>query len=830
MYRAFRLGVRLAWRDWRSGELGILLAALVVAVASSASIHLLGDRVTRTLTARAAEFIAGDLAVRSHHTLDETWITQSQELGLRHTQALEFSSVLMENDEILLVGVKAVSSGYPLRGQVKSSSGDGAPEVSASGTPEPGTVWVESRVLGTLGLAVGSEVTLGQTKLRIARILTHEPDRRGDLYSLSPRVLMNLEDVAASGIVQPGSHLHHYAMFAGPEDGIRRFKAWLKPRLRPGTHILDVHEDRPEMGTALNRAQRYLGMSTVMVVVIAGVAIALSARRYTERHFDTTAMLRCLGARRRDIWIVYGTVFLGVGMFGALLGAFLGYLAQEGLAWLFAHILPHYLLAPGPEGLLLAAATGLWILAGFALPPLLRLQRMAPLRVLRRDLTPYPSSAWIVYGLAFLVLAVLLWRYTGDVGLIAAILGGMALTLLFYLVVARLLLHWVRHWARSRALCWRLGVHNLLRRPNLAVAQILGFGLAISAMLVSGIVRTELMFEWKRQLPEDAPNYFALNLQESEVAKFREFLAQESIAASTLYPIVRGRLLQVDGRDVRTLAPRDSQAEAAIDRELSLTWSGKLPADNRITAGRWWSSSIPNRVSVEEKLAHQLKIKVGSRLRFQVAGTTVDAAVESLRSVRWDSLTPNFFMMFSPGSLADQPRTYLTSFYLAPERNAVLHRMIKTFPAITLLDVNSLLRQFQSILQQVTLAVEFVLAFALVAGFTVLFAAVRTTSEERIQEDALLRSMGASRRLLRLIQWIEFSVLGTVAGLFAAASAEVIGMLVFSRVMDLEAHFHPVIWIATPALGMLVIGIAGWWCVRKVVAASPLQVLREVSF
>jgi putative ABC transport system permease protein len=830
MYRNIRLGVRLAWRDWRSGELGILLAALVVAVASSASIHLLGDRVTRTLTARAAEFIAGDLAVRSHHPLDETWITKSRELGLRHTQALEFSSVLMENEEILLVGVKAVSSGYPLRGDVRTSLGDAASEASASGTPEPGTVWVEARVLGTLGLAVGSEITLGQAKLRIARILTHEPDRRGDLYSLSPRVLMNLEDVAASGIVQPGSHLHHYAMFAGSEDAVRRFKAWLKLRLQPGTRILDVHEDRPEMGTALNRAQRYLGMSTVMVVVIAGVAIALSARRYTERHFDTTAMLRCLGARQRDTWIVYGTVFLCAGMFGALLGALLGYLAQEGLAWLFAQILPHHLLAPGPEGLLLAAATGIWILAGFALPPLLRLGRMAPLRVLRRDLVPYPSSAWAVYGLAFLVLAVLLWRYTGDVGLIVAILGGTALTLLLYLLLARFSLHWVRRWVRSRALCWRLGVHNLLRRPNLAVAQILGFGLAITAMLVSGIVRTELMSEWKRQLPEDAPNYFALNLQEGELARFREFLAQESIAASALYPIVRGRLLQVDGRDVRTLAPRDSQAEAAIDRELSLTWSGELPADNRITAGRWWSSGLPNRVSVEEKLAQQLKITVGSSLRFHVAGSTLDAVVESLRSVRWDSLTPNFFMMFSPGSLADQPRTYLTSFYLAPERNAVLHRMIKTFPAITLLDVNSLLRQFQSILQQVTLAVEFVLAFALVAGFTVLFAAVRTTTEERIREDALLRSMGASRRLLGISQSIEFGVLGAMAGLFAAASAEAIGMLVFSRVMDLEAHFHPAIWLATPALGILVIGAAGRWCVRRVVAASPLQVLRELPF
>ncbi|MDD2767392.1 MAG: ABC transporter permease [Methylococcus sp.] len=824
----FRLALRLAKRDWRGGELSILLTALAIAVAATAAIHLFGDRLARTMVEHAAEFIAGDLTVTSHRQLPDEWRTEARALGLRDTASVEFPSVLMENHQILLGGIKAVSAGYPLRGEVRTRAADTAAEQTAQTVPVAGTVWVEQRVLGTLGLGVGSPLTVGSAQLRIARILSHEPDRRGDLYSLSPRVLMNLDDLPATRVIQPGSRVHRYAMFAGDETTVRRFKTWLKPRLERGDRLLDVHEDRPEVGGALDRAERYLGMASVMVVLIAGVAIGMSARRYTERHYDTTALLKCLGAGKRDIFVIYVLILSVLGLPVAMLGSALGYLAQAALAQAIAGLLPHSLAQPGWEGVLLAPLTGLVILAGFALPPLLGLTHMAPLRVLRRDLAPNPPGAWLSQGFALAALGALLLRPARDPVLVLLILGGGVLILFGFRLWIGGMLKLVPRLMRNRNLTWRLGFHNLLRRPQLVSFQVIGFGLALAAMLIAYIVQSELVMEWKHQLPDDAPNFFALNLQEDEIERFRQFLDTEKLVGSRLYPIVRGRLVRVDGVDVRRLAAKDSQAEAAIERDLSLTWSDSLPPDNHVVEGRWGASGL-GRVSVEQKLAGELGIRPGARLAFDVAGKPVEAVVDSLRNVRWDSMTPNFYVIFSPGSLQDQPRTYLTSFYVPPQRTEALNALVKAFPAMTLLDVDALLKQFQSILQQVTLAVEAVLGFAVFAGFTVLFGAVHATANERMKEDTLLRAIGAEAALLRRSQWIEFAVLGALAGLMAVVAAEVIAAVVFSQVMHMAPHFHGWLWIAAPLTGALSIGWAGTWSVRRAVNARPADVLRELA-
>jgi putative ABC transport system permease protein len=826
--RNCRLAWRLARRDWRSGELGLLFAALVIAVAATAATQLFSDRLARTMVDHAAEFIAGDLALASHRKIPPEWIGQSETLGLKHAASVEFPSVLMENGQILLGGIKAVSPAYPLRGELRTRSGETADERPAGGIPQPGTVWVESRVLGTLGLAIGAPLTVGSAQFRIKRLLTHEPDRRGDLYSLSPRVIMNLGDLPATRVVQPGSRVHYYDMFAGEDAAVRRFKTWLKPHLQRGDRLLDVHEDRPEVGTALNRAERYLGMASVMVVLIAGVAIGMSAWRYTERHSDATALLKCMGAGKSDILSIYALVLLSVGLPGTVLGSAVGYLVQAGIARSVAGLLPHSLAQPGLEGLLAAPLMGLVVLAGFAFPPLLGLMRVPPLRVLRRDLGSTPPSVWLSLGFAILALGTLLLRSARDPALVALIVTGGAAALAGFRLCLGGILRLLPALLKQRPLSWRLGLHNLLRRQRLASFQIMGFGLAMAAMLISYVVQNELVSEWKRQLPENAPNYFALNLQEAELERFRQSLAAESVESGELYPIVRGRLISVDGVDARKLAPKDSQAEAAIERDLSLTWSEAPPSGNRIVQGRWWSGA-PQRVSVEEKLAAELGIRTGTRLAFDVAGARVEATVESIRSVRWDTMTPNFYVIFSPGSLLDQPRTYLTSFHVPPGRSAALNALVKAFPGITLLEVDALLKQFQSILRQVTLAVQVVLGFAVVAGFTVLIGAVHATAEERMRDDALLRAIGAEAPLLKASQWIEFASLGFLAGILAAVCTELVSAAVFSRVMNLIPQAHPWLWLIAPCLGAMSVGLAGQWSVRRVVDTSPNDVLRDLS-
>jgi putative ABC transport system permease protein len=827
MDKLFKLAFKLVARDWRSGELTILAAALFIAVAASTAVSLLGDRLNRTMALQAAEFLGADLSVSGHQPPAAEWEAAAAELGLQRSQTAEFASVLIENDELLLVGVKAVAEGYPLRGAVKTTLGELDAAEEAHAIPAPGEAWVEPRVLSALKVDLGGTITVGEKPLRVTRILTHEPDRRGDLYSLSPRVLINSADIEATRIIQPGSHVHYYALFAGPEKPLRQFKNWLKPRLHPGQRITDIHEDRPELGNALSRAERYLGLTSIAVVLIAGVAIAMSARRYTERHFDMTAMLKCLGARERDVLGIYLLQFAIVGVLGSALGCAAGYGLQAGVVYLIRNLLPHSLAQPGLFSLLFGTGAGLLILFGFALPPILRLKRLPPLRVLRRDLEPLPSSAWLVFGVAALTLAALLWRYTEDWKMTVTVLaiGGAAVAAFSLLGLS--LLSFGKLLVPHVPLAMRFGLQHLTRRPRLGVSQILAFAVTLVAMQVSVLVRTELLQEWQRQLPEDTPNHFALNLFDTDLDRFREFLKNEGIRSSEFYPIVRGRLTAVNGRDVFQIVSKESRAEGAINRELSLTWSGKVPPDNRIAAGQWWDSASAG-VSVEKELAASLGVDVGDRLNFNIGGQDLTATVTSLRTVRWDTMAPNFFMIFSPGTLDQSPHTWLTSFYLPPGQKPALARLAKAFPGVTILEVDRLLKQFQSILQQVTRAIEFVLALALAAGFTVLFAAVRATLDERIYEDVLLRTMGAGRKLLRRAQWVEFSALGLLAGILASAIAEIIAWILFSRVFDLAYRFHWEAWLATPFLGALAVGLAGYWNTRTVVRNSPMRVLREL--
>ncbi|MGZ8245632.1 ABC transporter permease [Methylomagnum sp.] len=831
MGNLLKLAFKLAARDWRSGELTILVAALCIAVAASTAVSLLGDRLTRTMNLQAAEFLGADLSVNGHQPPPHEWFDQARTLGLQTSQTSEFSSVLVEGDELLLVGVKAVTAGYPLRGAVKTTVGDLAADAETHAIPAPGEAWVEPRVLSSLGMPLGGEITVGEKPLRVTQLVTHEPDRRGDLYSLSPRVMMNEADLEATHVIQPGSHVHYYALFAGPEKPLLELKRWIKPHIQPGQRITDIHEDRPELGNALTRAERYLGLTSIAVVLIAGVAIAMSARRYTERHFDMTAMLKCLGAREREVLGVYLLQFTLIGLAGSVTGCAIGYGLQEGVVYFIRALLPHSLVEPGLFALLFGTGTGLLILFGFALPPILRLKRLPPLRVLRRDLEPLPSSAWLVYGVATLALAALLWRYTQDWKMTATVLaiGGASVALFSLLGLS--LLSLARRLVPHVPLAVRFGLQHLTRRPRLGVSQILAFGITLVAMQVSLLVRTELLQEWQRQLPEDTPNHFALNLFDADLARFREFLKNEAIPSQPLYPIVRGRLVTVNGKDVFQIVSKDSRAEGAINRELSLTWSDKLPPDNRLIEGQWRDSDHGGgsaEVSIEKELADNLGVVPGDKLGFSIGGQDVAATVVNTRSVRWDTMAPNFFMIFSPGVLDAHPHTWLTSFYLPSGQKPALARLSKAFPGVTILEVDRLLKQFQSILLQVTRAIEFVLVMALAAGFTLLFAAVRATLDERIYEDVLLRTMGASRKLLRLAQWVEFSALGFLSGLLAAGMAEAITWILYSRVFNLDWHFHWESWLVTPLLGALAIGLAGYWNTRPVVRNSPMRVLREL--
>ncbi|WP_152224484.1 ABC transporter permease [Pseudomonas sp. SCB32] len=823
----FRLSLRQLWREGRSGELRVLFFALLIAVAASSAIGYFSARLNAAMLVRAAEFLGADLVLNGTQPASQQQINSGLKLGLEHARSVEFSSVVATNQGIQLSSVKAVGDSYPLRGELKSAPEPLQPEVEG-GRPQPGEIWVESRLLASLDLKVGDSVDIGRQSLRIARVLTYEPDRAGDFYSLTPRVLMNLRDLDATGVVQPGSRVRYRDLWGGPPEALLAYGKATQDGLAANQQLQDAHHGNRQIGDALGRAERYLNLASLAAVLLAGVAVALSANRFATRRFDASALLRCLGLSRRQALLLYGTQLLTLGLAASLCGAFLGWLAQLGLIHLLGDLLPPQIPEAGIVPALAGTATGLVALAGFALPPLAALGRVPPLRVLRSDLLPVPMRTWMAYACALIALGLIMWRLSLDLKLTLALLGGGAIAALILGFILLLALRGLRGALQGASLPWRLGLGQLLRYPLAAAGQSLAFGLILLAMALIALLRGELLDTWHAQLPANAPNHFALNILPAEKDSFEQRVKELSPNAEDLYPMVPGRLVAVNGQPVHALS-EDVRSERALQRDLGLTWSARLPAGNQIVAGQWWQAgeknSLPG-VSVEEKLANNLSLKVGDRLSFSVAGQTREAQVLSLRSVKWDNFQPNFFMVFEPGTLTNLPVTYLTSFYLPVSQEHDLIELARAFPTVTLLPVDALLAQLRSILDQVTLAVEYVLVFVLAAGFVVLFAGLQATLDERLRQGALLRALGAERQLLMRTRRSEFALLGAVSGLLAALGCELISYLLYRLVFDLPWSPHP--WLlALPALGALLVGGAGLLGTRRALSVSPLRLLRE---
>ena len=823
----FLLALRLLIRDGRSGELTILVMALMIAVTSSTAISLFADRLHRTMSTQAAEFLAADLVITSPALIPPLWITKAQSLGLNQARTAEFSTVLIENDELLLAGVKAVSNLYPLRGYLKTTQLDYSTESIKQHGPNQGEAWVDMRVLTALKLKLGDDLVVGEKTLSISQLITYEPDKRGDLYSLSPRVMINDADLKATQVLQPGSHVHYFFQFSGTAQALKTFNKWIKPQLMASQRLMDIHEDRPELGSALSRAERYLGLSSIVVILIAGVAIAMSTRRYSERHFNATAILRCLGCKQNEILCLYLYQFMLLGICASAIGILFGWVAQEALFYLLRGLLPAKVANPSFIAIMLGFFTGLAILFGFALPPLLRLKKVSPLRVLRRELAPLPSSAWVVYSLALSLVGVLIWRYTQDLKMTITIIGGGLVVTLFVGLVVYALLIQSRKILPFVSLSWRFGLQGLLKNPKASVSQILAFSITLLAMILSFTVRTDLIDDWQKQLPENAPNHFVLNVFPQQVSSFKQQLQQHNIDDSQFYPVVRGRLVKINNIAVQQIVSKDSQGERATHRDLSLTWGEHLPADNKTIAGQW-NSGEKGLVSIEQKLAKSLKVVLGDKLTFTLGSQQLQATVSHIRSVKWDTMKPNFYMVFTPDTLSGYATTYITSFYLSDKNKNVLNTLVKTYPSITVLEVDAMLKQFKMILTQLTEAINYLLYFALLAGFTVLFAAVYSTLDNRIYEGTLMRTLGANRALLRKAHLVEFCILGLMSGLVAVLMSELLIYILYSYILHLDYQINGILWIVLPLISMLCIAATGYWGVRRVVTKSPMQVLREL--
>jgi putative ABC transport system permease protein len=822
------LSLRLLIAEIRAGKMTVIMLALVLAVTSATIISVFSQRLDSAMLNKSSELLGADLRLLSREKIPQSWYQQAQSSGLKTTTTLEFPSVVLFGDEMALAAVKAVDEGYPLKGQLGSQQN---PNLQQG--PSSGQVWLEPRLLALLNAKLGDVIEVGAITLKIDAILINESDRAGNFYSLSPRVMMSLRDVEAAKLVQPGSRVSWRMLVVGESLALENLQKDLTPLLASHQSFESLTDNNQALAASLSKARSYLSLAAMLAIILAGIAIAMAAQDYARHHYDSSALLRTLGASRRYVTRLYLYQLMFLAFFTSLVGLILGYFGQEVLTQLLASAFNKgsadaSLPSAGYSAWFIASLTAPVTLIGFALPPLLRLGRVSPLRVLRRELEPMAWNSWAIYGLGLAMMALLNYWFSQNFTMTVIIIVGGFFVLLALLLVLQLLLFTVDKLIPKAKLSMslRFAWQQINRDRNRTSIQILAFSLTLMVMLIIAIVRNDLLQDWQKNLPQDSANFFAMNIQGYQIDRYQQDLESAGFTVSSAFPMVPGRLIAIN--DVVVADDIEYSEDPALQRDLVLSGGIDLPLGNIITEGAWFTPQSIAKVSVAEGLAKRLGLNVGDQLIFDVAGQEITTHIANLRKVDWGSMKPNFYILFSADLVQQLPLNYLTSFYVPEEYNTQLTQIIRDYPGITLLDMSQVLIQVQSLLGQVTMAVEYLLILVLLAGILVLIAALHSSLDERLQQGAVLRTLGAKRQQLQLMQWYEFLLMGALAGIIAVAGAEIICWILYQRLFEIEYSWHLSYWFWLPALSAILIATLASRNLKSVIKQPPLVILRKL--
>ncbi|MDT7848549.1 FtsX-like permease family protein [Methylophilus sp. VKM B-3414] len=837
------LAFSIAWRQcrslWSSGEIRVLLFALILAVTATTSVSFFTDRIKASMQTQGNVLLGADLVVNSDHVLPEKYLAEAQRRQYQTTQALEFSSMVLKDDSSELAEIKAVEAGFPLRGHLtisRQSAVTAKAEPPATDIPAPGTVWMEPRLAQKLALKIGDEISVGDSQFMVAAFVLQEPSRGGDMFSIAPRLFMNSADVPATGLVQFGSRVKYQLLVAAHTDGaavnqaMEDYAEWLKPQLARGERVDDIRSARPEMRSALNKAQQFLGIASMVGVILAMVAMLLASIPYVQKSLDAYALMRCFGATKKLITqiLLYQTLLLA--LVGSVIGCVLGFAAQYGLAILAGRLFLETLPAPGWMPVVLGFATGFATLLTVVWPQLQRLRAVPALRILRQDLEGNVRSHGLMFLPALLVLAGLVFWHAGDIKL-----AGIVFSALFGLVVVAGLLayagmRFVQTFSVRDFGVIKLGFMGLRRRPMLTIAQVVGLSMGLMAILLLAFVRNDLLKNWQTSLPADAPNRFVINIQADQIPGINALLSTHAIQHADIFPMVRARLISVNGKPIKIEDYKDDRAKRLAEREFNLSWAAEMQADNELVAGQWWSAEDAGKpyLSLEQGLAETLNLKLGDKLSYDVAGTQLELTITSVRKVEWNSMHVNFFAVTPPQVLDNYAANYLTSFHLPAGKEDALNQLVKTFPNLTIINVAAVLEQIQSLISKMSYAIEFVFGFSLLAGLAVLYAALMATREERVRESTLMRVLGASRKQVVLAMLVEFLCIGLLASIVATIFTNIAAYALATRVLEMDYQFNA--WLTMQALlaAMVLVPLSAWLVARHQFNQPPRALLQSV--
>ena len=828
MSRALALALRTLGREWRSGELGVLLLALTIAVAALTGVGFLVGRIGAAVDLQASEVLAADVRLGSPQPMANTYFDEAAKRGIRAARGINLLSVVFNGEESQLTNVRAVGEGFPLRGKVLVADEPFVPGVEATGIPGRGEAWPDSKLLVGIGGKIGSQISIGSATFRVTRVLISRPDQGGSFAELAPSLLMNLEDVPSTELIQPGSRVSYVALFAGARDQVDSFKEWLRATRQRGERLVDVAQASTQIKSATDRASRFLSLASLVSVLLCSIAVAMSARRYVQRHLDAVALLKTLGATRAFTLSVSILQLLVIAIAATLVGSVLGFISQE---WLIRAIrgLLNAELPPADFGpLLVGFITAVAVLAGFALPPLLQLSRVPTIRVLRRDVGPPSPAVMLAFGPAVFAVAFLIYWVVRDWFLFWVFTLGLAGFLALLAITGYALVSLAGRLRGSVGVSWRYGVANLSRRRAESLVQIVAFGTGIMVLLLLGLVRNDLANDWKLSLPTDIPNFFFINIPNDQRDAFMSDLTARGALPSRVMPMIRGRLVALNGTPNDRLRFRREDGEEFAGREQNLTWADELGPDNRIVEGQWFAPGVKGQhlVSIATEFQESMGLKLGDKMTFDIAGETVEATIASFRKVKWDSFQPNFFIVFAPGVIDNTAGTYMTSVHFPSGEAKSLAALARKYPSVSIFDIQDLLDRVRSVIDKAVLAVQSVFLFTLFAGLTVMMAAVQASRDERRYESAMLRTLGASRGTVLRGVLAEFVTLGALSGLLASVGAALAGYFVATRVLEMKYGFEPNVWIVGMVGGALLVSFSGWLATRSVINTPPVTTLR----
>jgi putative ABC transport system permease protein len=822
------LALRTLLREWKSGELGVLVLAITVAVAALTGVGFLVNRIGIAVDNQAGEVLAADLRLESGQPMDDKAIAEAQRRGLDVARSTGLFSVVFNGEINQLTSLRAVSEKYPLRGRVMLSDEPFGSPQAAQGNPARGEVWPDSRLAAALGVSVGTEVNIGARTFRVSRILITRPDQGATFLELAPSLIMNEGDLDSTELVQPGSRMRRAQLFAGPRDEIGAFKDWLEANKKPNEEIEDVEDSAPQIKSAIDRSARFLSIASLVAVLLCAIAVAMAARRYVHRHLDSVALLKTLGATRGFTLSVSLVQLTLVGLVAAVFGSLLGFGAQAWLVKVLAGLLRGDLPAPGFAPLGIGFLTAIAVLSGFALPPLLQLSRTPALRVLRRDVGPPRPLVVLAFGPAVLAIVFLIHWVLRDPRTSIAFVVGLSV---FVAVVA--VAGWLLVWLTTRfrggvGVSWRYGLANLGRRRTESVVQLTAFALGIMMLLLLAVVRNDLLSEWRRSLPADTPNFFFINIPPDEHQQFTAFLEERGAQHARARPMVRARMTHINGTPIDGMKFTTRRGREFANRDQNITWAETLGNDNVITAGKWFTVEDFGKplVSVSTEYMEEMNLELGDELQFDIAGETRAAKISSVREVKWDSFQPNFFLMFAPGLLEGSQGTWMSAVHFTTTNSRTIADLVRRFPSVSVFNVDDLLGQVRSVIDKAVAAVQSVFLFTLLAGLVVLIAAVQASREERRYESAMLRTLGANRSTVLKGLLSEFAALGVLSGALAAAGASIAGVYIAKRVLQIPYTPDPWVWVYGLVGGGLLVCFAGWLATRSVVNQPPVLTLR----